>query len=444
MRRKNIIMLSMIVTTACLLGGCGKKENESRPTGISAGDNKEENQMKAAVTDLTAQTAQGVTIDYSIESYESVQSFGYDLFAQSIQDKNPVLSPVSAYLALSMAGCGADGATREEFYKVLGNDMMALADDMMNTLPAKGDSLNLSIADSAWIDDAFLVDDTWIGMVSSLMDAESFQTDLSTEEAMNAINHWIDDKTNGLIDKMLEQPLDEAARLALINTVYFKGKWVTPFEAYNTQKEDFYLDKEQNKTEQVDMMNLYLTELDYIANDFAEGVILPYQKNDPDDSSANLAFVALKPTGTGDVRDVYSKLTSEVMSDILVNRQTETVNLKLPKFEITFDKELNQSLSNMGFIECFDADRANFDQMGKTQSGDNLYISLVRQKAKIIVDEEGTEAAAVTEAIMACGAVIVEPQEPRAVYFNEPFVYMIMDMDKELPLFIGILDNPVS
>ncbi|MDE6221338.1 MAG: hypothetical protein K2G51_13095, partial [Lachnospiraceae bacterium] len=277
-----------------------------------------------------------------------------------------------------------------------------------------------------------------------LMDAEAFQADLSSEKTMHEINRWIEEQTNGLIDKMLEQPLDEMARLALINTVYFKGKWEIPFEAGDTRKEDFYLHKGQDVTEQVDMMNLYLTDLDYIANEFAEGVILPYQKNSDSSRSENLAFVALKPLENGDVRDVYNGLTSEVMTDILVNKQTELVNLKLPKFEITFDKELNKALENMGLVECFDLDKANFDQMGKTQSGDNLYIGLVRQKAKIIVDEEGTEAAAATEVIMACGAAMVEPQEPKEVYFNEPFVYMILDMDKEIPLFIGILDNPVS
>lgn len=397
----------------------------------------------AESTDLTGQTTQAVTIDYNIESYESVQNFSHDLFMQCIQDKNPVLSPVSAYLALSMAGCGADGTTREEFYNVLGNDMMALSDDMMNTLPANGDLLKLSIADSAWIDDEFVVDDTWIGTVKSLMDAEVFQTNLSTEATMNEINHWIDDKTNGLIDKMLAQPLDEMTRLALFNTVYFKGKWEIPFDANDTHKEDFYPDEAQGGAEQVDMMNLYMTDLDYIANDFAEGVFLPYQKNDDGKGSENLAFVALKPTGDSGVRDVYEKLTKKVLHNILVNSKTELVNLKLPKFEITFDKELNNDLSQMGLSECFDVEKANFDQMGKAQSGDNLYISLVHQKAKIIVDEEGTEAAAVTEILMACGAAL-EPREPREVYFNVPFVYMIMDMDKEIPLFVGILDNPVS
>lgn len=455
MKRKSVLILFMIMSAACFFVACGKTESasllplqpeEDRQKESVESDGEEENQVKsemAEVTDLTGQTAQGVTIDYNIESYENIQKFGYDLFAQCVQDNNPVLSPVSAYLALSMAGCGADGTTREEFYSVLGNDMMALSDDVMNTFPAKGDLLNLSIADSAWIDDEFIVDDTWLGTINSLMDAEAFQTDLSTEKAMNEMNHWIGDKTNGLIDQMLDRPLDEMARLALFNTIYFKGKWEIPFDANDTRREDFYPDRERNTAEQVDMMNLYMTDLDYVANDFAEGVILPYQKNDSDQGSKNLAFIALKPTGDRNVREMYGKLTSEVMKSILVNKKTKLVNLKLPKFEITFDKELRDALSDMGLSECFDVEKADFSQMGKTQSGDNLYISLVRQKAKIIVDEEGTEAAAVTEVVMACGAAI-ETREPKEIYFDEPFVYMIMDLDREIPFFVGILDNPVS
>lgn len=274
--------------------------------------------------------------------------------------------------------------------------------------------------------------------IQSLMDAEAFHADLSTAETMNSINNWIHDKTNGLIDKMLGEPLDEQTRLALINTVYFKGKWKIPFVAYNTYKEDFYPDKEQSPAEQVDMMNLYGTSLEYVSNDFAEGVILPYLN---DNDGRELAFIALKPTDDNEVRNVYSKLTREVMHDMLVNAETKPVNLKLPKFQVTFDKELIEGLKNMGLSECFDMDKADFDPMGKTQSGDNLYIGTVRQKAKIIVDEEGTEASAVTEVLMTCG-VSMKPEDPREVYFNEPFVYMIMDMDKEIPLFIGILDNP--
>lgn len=130
-----------------------------------------------------------------------------------------------------------------------------------------------------WIDDEFHVDDVWMGMVRSLMDAEAFQADLSTEAAADSMNRWIAAKTNGMIDQMLEDPLDRWTRLVIFDTVYFKGRWEKPFEAQNTHREDFCVDKAQGITEQVDMMNQYWSSLDYISNDFAEGVILPYQNN---------------------------------------------------------------------------------------------------------------------------------------------------------------------
>ena len=256
---------------------------------------------------------------------------------------------------------------------------------------------------------------------------------------MTHINRWIDTNTNGLIDKMLEKPLDSETRLALFNTVYFKGKWQYPFKFTDTYKETFYINKAQNTTEQIDMMNMYLKEIAYISNDFTEGVILPYQNN----NNENLAFIALKPTDESSIRDVYHKLTKTVINDLIGNKQTRRVNLKLPKFEITFDIELNESLKNMGLQDCFDEVKANFNQMGQTKTGYNLYISLVRQKAKIIVDEEGTEAAAATEIAMAEGCCLIV-DEPYDIYFNEPFLYMIMDMDQNIPLFLGILDTPVQ
>lgn len=433
MLKRGIVLTITIITAIFIFSGCARKaviQAELQNT-QKEGEKMAINQPDNAVS---------VCIDYVIESYENVQKFGYDLFLQHINDQNPVLSPVSVYLALSLAGCGADGSTRDEFYNVLGNDMMALSDDMMNRFGAAGDQLKLSIANSAWIDDQFIVNDEWIGMVKSLMDAESFQADLSTEQTMNQINHWIDEKTNGLIDNMLAEPLDEQTRLALLNTIYFKGKWTFPFEPQHTHSEDFYLQKGQESVIQVDMMNFYLKDLDYISNDFVEGVILPYQQNDANDST-QLAFVALKPVGTNVIKDVYSKLTNSIISDMIANKQTQTVNLKLPRFEVTFDTNLNQSLINIGLKECFEEGEANFDQLGKTKNQDTLFINLVRQKAKIIVDEEGTEAAAATEILMMDKGGMIGP-DPKELYFNEPFLYMIMDLEEELPLFIGILDNP--
>ncbi len=455
--------MAMDTTTANDTGAADNPAAGAQPDTVTAGAVESERGGGGAV----AESAEAVSVkenavestkaedldalqvdDYAVRSYEKVQNFAYELFAQNISSQNPVLSPVSAYLALSMAGCAADGSTADEFFNVLG-DMDVFADDMMSNIPQNGDRLKLSLANSAWIDDEFVVDTQWLDTISSLMYAEAFQADLSTEDTMNSMNSWISEQTNGMIDKMIEVPLDAMARLVLFDTVYFKGKWETPFKVQDTHTEDFYVDKQQNEKEQVEMMNLYMAYLDCISTDFAEGVILPYQNN-PDENfeqhqsieyqDPQLAFIALKPKENEDVRDLCSQLTSENIKTMLLNRQNEMVHLKLPKFEVTFEKELNESLRDMGLTECFDIEKANFGKMGTTKSGDNLYISLVRQKAKIIVNEEGTEAAAVTMIdLRDGGGSTVDPKE---LFFNEPFLYIIMDMERELPLFIGILDDP--
>lgn len=444
MKKKYYLIFLTSLSTA-IFSGCGADKNQA--TGdlpavmvtdqVLPSDNSTDNPTNESVTDLTDQDAAvGVCIEYDTGTYASIQNFSYELFAQNIASENPVLSPVSAYLALSMAGVGADKTTRKEFYDLLGEDMMALSDDMMNQLPKNSENIIVSLANSAWIDDQLSVNDQWIGEITSLMDAQAFQSNLSSPETMENINHWIESQTNGLIDEMLTEPLDVQTKLALFNTVYFKAKWATPFEAHSTYKEDFVL--ENGEAVETEMMHNSF-KMDYIANDFTEGVILPYRNWQEGDG--NYALVALKPKSVdSSIRDVYGKLTMETIANLIDSKQTRQVNLKLPKFEITFDIVLNDSLQNMGLNEAFDSSLADFTRLGTTKNENSLAISLVRQKAKIIVDEEGTEAAAATEVLMTeCAAIVLEEMD---VFFNEPFFYMIMDMDKEIPLFFGILDNP--
>lgn len=396
------------------------------------------------------------------KTYENVRRFSYDLFCQNIQEKNPVLSPLSAYLTLVMAGCGADGTTKTEFMNVLGTDMMSLSADIINIFSVKEAYLNLSIANSAWIDQRFTINETWTNTIKSLMGADTFWMDLTSYETMNHINQWIAMRTNGLIDQMLTEPLGpkELIRLALFNTIYFKGKWENPFAPFNTYKDDFYLlDAHQNncfkrRSVQVDMMRDRTAELEYISNDFAEGVILPYLtkqktgsglsvfncKNIEKESCKKLGFIALKPKGNNSIRNICSKLNERFIHELLLNRKLEFIDLKLPKFKSAFDVNLIESLIKIGLTECFDENKANLSLIGKdTITGSTLYVSLVRQNAVLTVDEEGTEAAAVTELL---GCLRGMPQRQKELFFNEPFLYMIIDMERELPLFIGILDNP--
>ena len=122
--------------------------------------------------------------------------------------------------------------------------------------------------------------------------------------------------------------------------------------------------------------------------------------------------------------------------------KVQNINLKLPKFEVEFDKELNETLQNMGIKLAFDNEQADFTSIGFTDNGLPLYISLVRQKAVVKLDEEGTEAAAVTMVVMNECASTESTEKPIEVFFDEPFLYMIMDMESRTPLFMGVMDDP--
>lgn len=431
------------MVTAVGLGGCGRTADSPGPSVINLTDGANTSAEQTAdspppsVTNLTDGANIGVCIDYSIKSYDPVKTFSYDFFAQNTDAQNPVLSPVSAYLALGMAGFGAEGTTQAEFQKLLGEDLMVMSDHLMNILPKSSENTTLSLANSAWFDDQFLAEDEWLGEIKSLVDAEAFQADLTSTQAMDSMNRWIEEHTNGMISDMVEEPFQKDTRLVLFDTIYFKAKWVSPFEPRLNQDETFTL--ENGKTFQTEMMRGSFMSA-YLSNDKLEGVILPYRSRETEDG--NFAFIALKAKEPDQkIREVCDGLTDEVMAGLLADKQTRLVNIKLPKFEITFDRILNQSLMNMGLTQAFDPALADFSSMGSTRSGQNLFISLVRQKAKIIVDEEGTEAAAATE-IEARDSGTMITEEPVDLFFNVPFLYMIMDMDREIPLFIGILDSP--
>lgn len=421
--KRNLILTSLTILFSTIFNRYITAE-AAEPIADAQIDSNQENGLASSAADL------------------AIQDFSYQFFAQNLDSENPVLSPVSAYLALSMVGLGAEGTTQAEFMNVLGNDMATASGEMMNLLPKNSENTKISLANSAWLVNQFTVDNSWLNEITSLMDAEVIQADLSSPAIVGSMNNWIEDQTNGLIEDMITEPFSTDTMLVLFNTVYFKAKWESPFAVRATFKDKFTL--KNGKTISVPMMHKNnATDMKYISNDTIEGLVFPYRNWI--DADGNFAMIVLKPSSnkTGkntDIRELYSELTTEVISDLLRNAQTKTVNTMLPKFEITFDRELNQSLQNMGLEEAFEADKANLSLLGTSENG-NLYIDLVRQKAKIIVDEDGTEAAAATEVATRYAAVRIQ-QKPINVFFNEPFLYIIMDMDKEIPLFIGILDNP--
>lgn len=453
---KEMLLSFAMLSTVCFLGGCTdssasaasapvqseKQQEESTSAGKTPENTKPE---EVPISETTENTSEPVIKNNKTAdiSYDALNEFCYELFAENMDEENPVLSPVSAYMALSMAGLGAETNTKEEFASVFGDytDITSVCGDLMKTLPTSSENTIVSLANSAWIDESFPVSESWISDINTKMHSEVFQKDLTASGTMDSMNQWIEKNTNGLIDKMLEKPLSSRTGLALFNAIYFKAKWEDSFEAYSVYQDTFYL--EDGNELDAELMHKE-SDMDYLSNDFTQGLIFPYISNEAQDG--NFAFVALKPVDENTkVRELYGKLTPSVIKELIANKQIETVNTKLPKFEIEFDRQLNESLMNMGLHDAFDVEKADFSKIAESSDAleGNLYIALVRQKAKIIVDEEGTEAAAATAVMMECGAAL-PIETPKEVFFDRPFVYMIMDMDREIPLFIGILDSPAA
>lgn len=435
MKRRMISLLCMGALVAGMFSGCTQRDGDAlKDEKVSvSGKSNSQNEMLYA-ENLTDGLDTQICIDYSIKSYEAVQNFSYDLFQQNMEEENPVLSPVSAYLALGMAGTGAKGATLSEFQQVLGTDLDCIPHSLMTTLPRDREGMKISLANSAWVDDDFEAEKDYLVEIDSFYLSDVYRANLSANQTMEDMNAWIDINTNGLIPKLLEEPLDEDSRLALFNTIYFKGKWAIEFSKDDTREREFY--KEDGTTEQVDMMHLYGENLQYVNTEEAVGVVLPYKDE-------NMVFVALKPASAENqtVREMYENMEWSDICEMVQQEKRTLCNLQLPKFEVEFAKKLNGSLNAMGLCKAFDGMQADLSGMGKSKDGNNIFIDLVFQKAVVIVDEEGTEAAAVTEVVVDCASCIIE-EPPVDIFFNEPFLYMIVDKEKEIPLFVGIMDNP--
>lgn len=428
MKRKlgRLIAFGFIIS---ILTGCG----------FSSGDAIDKSVVKPAKIEkikaekLTSDTEEKKVFDVNIVSHDSIHDFSYELLKHNLDQENPVLSPISAYFALAMAGNGARGETLEEFYELLGINLNTIPYEILHSLQREEEGMTVSFANSAWVDEQLQAEDTYLAAVENYFDAEVYQQKLSTQQAMDDMNIWVNAKTNGLIPAMINEPLDADTRLVLFNTIYFNGKWKTPFKGYSTR--DFDFTTEDGNVMTLPMMQMHETNQLYVKNDIAEGVILLYKDEE-------LVFLALMPTDEACVREMYEQLTWEDISKLLDQDETTLCNLRLPKFEVTFEKELNKSLKDMGLKRAFDGSLSDLSGIGTTTSGGNLFISLVKQKAVLILDEEGTEASAATMVEVKDECAVEYEVPPVNLYFDKPFLYMIVDKSNDIPLFVGIMDVP--
>ncbi len=384
--------------------------------------------------------------DIGFLDWKELDTFCYSMFQKTISSKeeNPVISPLSAYLALALVADGAKGNTKTQFDSVLGKNMLSTRIHQLTESFAKiSGNTKLSIADSIWLDDLFTANDSWLSNMVNYYDAEIFQTDLSTDIARQKINQWVSKKTKKLIPSMFKENLEEDVALLLMNTIYLKAKWMDQFDSALTNHRTFI--NENGKETKTKFMNQYKSYCSYFKSKDAEGVILPY-----DDE--RLSMIAILPKGDITARELAKKLTGKKISSYIKNAEATYSNLHLPKFTMQYSKKMNDILIEMGLEDAFSPSKANFTGISTTKNGDNsLYISEVLQKVKIKVKEDGTQAAAATNISMkTTGAIPTE--EAKEITFDKPFLYLIVDTktpfgendlneegDFNIPLFMGMV-----
>lgn len=414
--KKRLIKLIALAMCAAMLTGCAASGGVKNLTdGVNAAD---------------------VTLP-EVTDYTMIGDLGAGLmqYAAAQDAENPVLSPLSAYLCLAMLMPGANENTKAEFEKILGADwdyVSALAADIAAQLEKTGGSTKLDLANSIWTDDdKAVIEEEWLKTVKAYFGPDIYSADLPSDGALKAINKWVNDKTNGMIPKLHDENYDKDTIMVLLNALYMKAEWAHKFEGQDTYDREFT--KADGSAVTVPFMNMFEAYESYIKTDDAEGIMLPYD-------DGRLAFIALKPDD-GDARKYAAGFTGAKLKEALAAAKADTfVTVNMPKFDTEYSVYLTDALKAMGMTDAFDPFLADLTGAGRGVDGP-LYISYVFQRVKVDVNEEGTEAAAVTEIATAEGCAL-PADEPIVLTFDKPFVYAIVDTETGVPLFAGVMENP--
>ena len=346
------------------------------------------------------------------------------------RDQNMMISPLSIAEALAMTANGAKGITQEEMAKVLGgdipmNDLNAYYYDYMQSLK-NTDSAMLKQANSVWIrDDEDMIDvpEAFLRIVKNNYAAQVFRAPFD-ETTVYDVNMWVDKQTDGMIPTLLEY-IDNSTIMYLINALTFDAKWAHPYKPLHDVSDGEFT-KADGEVCSVRMMAG--VEGDYLEDGKATGFVKYYE-------DLNYSFAAILPNEDITLNEYISSLDGEALKNLLNSRSSHVVYTWLPKFSFDYSISLKESLQLMGMPTAFDKGKADFSGLNTMNPS---YIDDVLHKTHISVDEEGTRAAAVT-AVGVGGCAVTDI---KLVCLDRPFLFMILDENTKLPIFIGTVNDP--
>ena len=362
--------------------------------------------------------------DVSDIYYGGGSKFSVELFRRSVQGgENVLVSPLSVLLALAMTANGADGETLTQMETVFGCPISELNPYFQSYLArlSSEEMEALRLANGIWFRDSqdFTVSQSFLQANANYYGASAYQAAFD-EATCREINRWVQEHTDNLIEKLLDQmPAD--AVMCLANALAFDAAWEEPYEETQVQPGEFTTAFGQAQS----VTMLYSEEDAYLENEEFTGFLKYYE-------GGAYAFVGLLPREGGSLGQSLDGLTGEKLQTMLEELQQIPVDVMLPEFKTEYTVKLQGLLAEMGMPDAFDPLNADFSRMSDGQSG--LYVGEVLHKTVLSLDAHGTKAAAVTGIIMEATAAL---QENKAVYLNRPFAYLILDCNAGLPIFMG-------
>jgi len=362
--------------------------------------------------------------------------FGFKVFeqlAKSDAGKNIFVSPSSVAFTLAMIYNGASGETQQGMATALELQGMSLpeinqANAALRTMLASADpKVQLNIANSLWARKGLVFKPEFIKRNQEFYAAEISDLDFAAPNAPQTINNWVNQKTNSKITKIVDQIPSDAV-LYLLNAIYFKGNWATPFDKTKTKDGPFTLLSGAKKKLPLMSQN---GRFRYFENEKFQAISLPY-------GAGRMSMYVFLPAKNSSLKNFQAELNATNFENWTSELSSTEGNIALPRFKLEYEITLNNTLKALGMETAFDSQRANFNEMCAKSSGPNLFIGEVKHKTFVEVNEEGTEAAAVTSG----GMHLTSFAPPFTMTVDRPFFCAIRDNQTGTLLFMGAIVAP--
>ncbi|XXG55746.1 hypothetical protein AAC387_Pa03g3346 [Persea americana] len=378
--------------------------------------------------------------DFSLQTAKHILAEGPN------NGSNIVFSPSSIHVVLSLIAAGAKGRTLEQMVSFLraqsSGDLNTLSSQLVLLIFSDGTQSGgpcLSFVNGVWVAKSFALKPSFENISSSSYGAVAKLVDFQTQavEVANEVNAWAEKETNGLIKELLPSgSVDGSTRLILANALYFKGAWNEKFDASKTRDSNFYLT--DGSSVQVPFMTSKKKQF-LRAFDGFKVLTLPYKQGE---DKRRFAMYFFLPDDRNGLQSLVEKLGSEsgFIDRHLPLQEVEVGEFRIPKFKISFELEASKVLKELGLVLPFTGE-GDLSEMVDSPHGQDLYVSSIFHKSFIEVNEEGSEAAAASAAVINLRELLMDG--PIDFVADHPFLFLIREDMTGVVLFIGSVLNPL-